>query len=205
MGGTADDLGMTSDEKYHLGDVWLMTEMELRSEIQKYNSKFSEVLSDGEKEKLKAELVEAVAAIRDHELVQIKKVLSGKQIDRLRQIRFQFLKKNGDGFKSLKDELELTVEQLEKVKSIQTKLHREMNEMRSGGRKMKISNDEIAGHIRMIRNRLEDELVATLTGSQRAKLNQLQGKTFEFQYGPKAAKKSATTETSKEESANTVK
>ena len=199
MGGIADDLGMSGDDRFHLGDVWLMTEMKLRSEFQKFDTQFSETLPVEEQEELKAELKDAIAAIRDNELVQIKKVLSDKQVDRLRQIRFQYLQKNGNGFKSLKDELELTDEQLEKVKSIQEKLQREIREMRNSGQKMKISRDEIAGHIKVIRGRLEDELVATLTGTQRAKLNQLQGKTFEFQYGPKPAKGGDASENSDEE------
>ena len=188
LGGAAKELEMTDDQQFALVDLWMTVENELQREFQNYEMNFSQNLPAAEQEELKEQLSKAINKIRENEIKQLDSVLLPGQIDRLKQIRFQHLKRNGNVFDALKDELGLSEDQIRKVKSVRDSLAQEALEIQNNAREVGISQAELSDHIKQLRNRLENELENILSGEQRAKLAQLEGKKFEFQYGSQPPK-----------------
>ena len=185
LGGVYEQLEMDQNQRYALDDLWLMTELGLKSEIQKFQASYSETLPESEIALLKSEFQKEVQKIRDNESERINSVLSGKQVDRLKQIRFQFLSRNGDGMTGIKDVLGLSDGQIRKIEDLKTSAQTKVSKMNHESRELKIPQADIASHLQQIRKVFEEDLIGILTTSQKQKLKSLQGEEFEFQYGPK--------------------
>lgn len=185
LGSVSDELEMTENQRDALAHLWLTTEIELKAALQKFSFAYSENLPENEIDELKAEFADSIAEIRENENKIIQDVLSDSQIERLKQIRFQYLSRHGDGLSAIKEELSLSESQLGKIRALQSDFQKDLAELQKNSLDIKVPRDEMMHNAQQFRAKYEDKLLDLLTPNQRRKLESLQGKRFEFQYGPK--------------------
>ncbi len=184
LGGVAKALKMTDDQQFNLADTWLMVQIDLRNAFQEYQSNYAENLPESEQQRLRDTLNDAITKIRDLEIQRLEAVLKPDQIERLKQIRFQYLRRTGKGLEAIKDELELSDDQLMKIEKVAKELKEEALRFQASTREINLPPAELTHHLGQIRRNAEERLLSILSPSQRQKLRRLEGESFEFQFGP---------------------
>lgn len=185
LGGVCEQLEMDEHQRYALDDLWLMTELNLKTEIGKFQNEFNDALPEVEKKRVQSEFKANVAKIRENESERINSVLDKKQIKRLKQIRFQFLRRKAGGMKGIKEELGLSKTQLSKLNGLKRNAATKLREMITESKKLGVPQADINHNLVQMRERFEDGLLEILTPGQKQKLATLEGEKYDFQYGPK--------------------
>jgi hypothetical protein len=185
--GVAQDLELSDTQNEKLMGLWLEVKMKLEREIQDYQANFSPRFSPAERGEMETALKTRIEEIRQLELDRITDVLLPDQLKRLRQIRFQILKRDSDGMQTFIKELDLTPVQIAKIKQAKTTLQETIKELRGYAGQEQLTRNEITEEILLIRKKAETDLLEILSADQRKKLNDLEGEPFEVQTGkPKA-------------------
>jgi hypothetical protein len=109
--------------------------------------------------------------------------LISNQVERLRQIRFQILKRNSDGLQGLGKELSLTKDQVRKIKGVQQGFKNTLLEMRKYARDEQLTPNEVKEEVAAVRKETEEKLLEVLTSTQRSTLERLEGDPFVVQTG----------------------
>ncbi len=183
LGGAGEDIQLTGDQHFELVGLSAMTKMQLQKAFLDYRANYSEDLPKDEKQRLDDQLAAAIEKVRKNEMQQLEMVLKPAQIERLKQIRFQFLRRNSIGLESIRDELDLSDQQLAKIELIGKQMITDITEMRESTRDLRLTPIEITDHILQIRKNSEESLLTVLTPAQRQKLRALEGEEFQFQVG----------------------
>lgn len=181
--GVAQDLELTDNQKEKLMGLWVEVETKLEHAFRDYKANYSPRFSDEEQGILRGELEAQIADIRDIELERLRDALKPDQFERLKQIRFQILKRNSDGLQGLVTELSITEDQIRKIKGVQKGFNETLLELRQYAREQQLTPNEIAEEITGLRKVNEEKLFEVLTSSQRSKLERLQGELFVVQTG----------------------
>lgn len=184
LGGVPQELGMSDDDQFALADVWMMAQIELQNAFQKYNSEFSENLPEEMQQELKSELEKKIRKVRDEELSRLTAVLDDDQLTRLKQIRFQYLRRKTGGLTSIKNDLGLSEKQIHQIEKIGLETKNKALDVRNEARELQIPAADVQDLLSQIKKNSEKRLWKVLTANQRGKLTQLQGKEFKFQFGP---------------------
>ena len=121
---------------------------------------------------------------------KVEEVLLPHQIDRLKQIQLQMQGGSVTSNPKVAEELKLTEEQKEKLRKIRDELQEKMRgfgekfrglrDLEGEAREAKIK--ELREEITKLRKEGEEKALAVLTGEQRAKLEKMIGKKFEFDW-----------------------
>ena len=185
--GVSEDLEMDLTQTEKLQGLWTLIEIKLRQKFQEYRGNFSPRLSEEARDLLNEELADGVDAVRDIEIERLEEVLSASQIDRLRQIKFQLVNQNSGNLTYLKEDLDITRDQLADIKELMKKQSAERQKLRQNARIELLTPNEVAEFAADIAEDFEGQLRDILTVGQRQELERLQGKKFDFQIGtPKA-------------------
>ncbi len=128
---------------------------------------------------------------RTEEIIKkVEGILLPHQMDRLKQIQLQVQGGSVTSNPKVAEELKITEEQKEKLRKIRDELQEKMRgfgekfrglrDLESEAREAKIK--EIREEITKLRKEAEEKALAVLTGEQRAKLEKMIGKKFEFDW-----------------------
>ena len=90
IGGVKEELGLSGDQYEALSASAWQIKSELEKVVKEYKDNFIPRLSDDKKAVLQYELEAGIKEIQANEIERLEKVLSSDQIQRLKQIRFQY-------------------------------------------------------------------------------------------------------------------
>ncbi len=183
LGGADQDLTMTGEQRFELVGLSVMIQRDLRNAFQEFTSNYSEGLSAEEKQRVEDKLASAIKKIRKNEMQQLEMVLKADQIERLKQIRFQYLRRNSGGLESIRSELDLSDQQLARIEQVGKQMIADIMEVNAGSRDLQLTPIEVTDHVMQIKTNTEKDLLSILTPAQRQKLKSLEGEEFQFQIG----------------------
>jgi len=181
--GVARDLELTEEQNERLMGLWVEVEKKLEDAFQNYKANYSPRFSEEEQDELKQELATEIDNVRKTEMDRLNEVLLPQQLKRLKQIRFQILKRNSDGLQALVDELRLTQNQVSQIKKIKATLKESNRKLQQSARERQLTPNELAEEVQAIRKQYQSDLLAVLSATQRSKLKELEGAPFEVQTG----------------------
>ena len=180
FGGVANDIGISPDEAEALSAVWLETKQAIKGHVKEYKDNYLPKLSESEKDGLKAELEDGIAIAKERELAALERALSAEQIKRLKQIRFQYMKRDVSGFEVLSDRLDISDTQLEDMKKVVDSTQEAVGKLRVEFRRQELTRKEFNEEMADAQVKLRRDVLEVLTSSQRRKLRELEGEPFEF-------------------------
>ncbi len=184
LGGIDREIELTAQQQDELFGLWLEIKFDFQKAFQSFRDNFSETLPASRQLELKQELDDAIAKIRNKEVERLEKTLLPKQIERLKQLRIQYLNRiAGAGIGSLREELDLTSAQLVKIEQASASLKKKLLEIQSRQREEKLTKSEIVAIGKELRDESRNQVMAVLTAPQQRKLKRLQGKVFDFATG----------------------
>ena len=198
LGGVNQELEMTDEQGAALAGLWFKVQDELQREYMEFRNSISSNTPPEKRKELEQKLASGLEKIRQEESKRIEQVLFEHQIERLTQIRFQYVQRNSEGMQTLKDDLELTDKQISDIKKVAETLKRNLYDLQVKNRENSLSRNELMASIAQARKQSERELLALLTDSQRKKLKEFEGEKFEFRTGEWLAKKRAEEKAKKE-------
>ncbi|MEM7785168.1 MAG: hypothetical protein AAF623_17600 [Planctomycetota bacterium] len=181
MGHVGRDIGLSDMDRLRLMNSWQVTQQELQKVFQVYQNKSSQTQSSNEE--LLSDLRDSIREIRKSERDRLASVLDDDQMTRLKQIQFQYMRRNSTAMGGLTELLSLSDEQLQKAKEIGVKLREKMTEVKEGAVEAGQPQLDWVEQIYQIRENAEDELLEILTPAQRQKLNSLEGRWYDFRNG----------------------
>ena len=183
LGGIAQEVELTPEQHDQLFGLWLEIKFDLNKAFQNYKDSFSETLPTQKQAELKQELAEAITGIRDKEFERLEATLLSDQMDRLKQLRIQYLNRRGSGVGALKQELNLTSGQVRKIEQAAESLKKQLQEIQSRQRDEQLTRVEMIQIVKDLTAKSRKEATSCLTTAQRQTLNRLQGEEFDFKAG----------------------
>ncbi|MEM7784943.1 MAG: hypothetical protein AAF623_16455, partial [Planctomycetota bacterium] len=163
MGRVAEDIGLDEMERISLMTSWLVTRGELNKVFTRYADHYGKGLPEDEQEALLTELEDSIKQIRIEEENRLAIVLDESQMQRLKQLQFQYLRRNSSMMGGLREFLELTEEQIKECQKIGQEMKKTMVEMRKDSIEVGLARVEIIEHLQEIRENTEEKLMEVLT------------------------------------------
>jgi hypothetical protein len=183
LGGIDREIELTPQQHDQLFGLWLEINFDLQKAFQDYRDNFSETLPASRQAEVKQKLAEAIANIRKKELERLEKSLLADQLNRLKQLRIQYLSRQGGGVKILREELDLNPGQIRKIEQAAESMKRQLTEIQSHQREEQLTKTEILEIVKELREQSLNEVMSCLTDAQKRKLKLLQGEAFDFATG----------------------
>jgi len=203
-GGVKAELDLSNEQLERLIGYGVSIDGKLQDAFSKFSREYNPRFSDSQLEQLKLQLADDIQTIRDNERERIESVLLPEQLRRLHEIRTQYFRRiHNQGVEMLGDDLNLSQEQIGKIKEARTKLVQRIQKHAAGfGRGPReplgaISADEIpdsAEPAAPILTRAElmeivegekaktrQEVFRILTARQQAQLREMEGEEYTFQ------------------------
>lgn len=180
--GVSQELELTIDQTEKLAGLWVEVEMKLELAFEEYKNDYSPRFDNEQRQQLLRGLESDIEAVRADELERLTDALLPHQLQRLKQIRVQILKRNG-GLRGLAQELSLTDDQLDRIEAIQRELKTTLVELQKQARVEQLTGNEIREESSAIRQKHRTRLLEVLTQAQRLTLKRIEGAPFELQSG----------------------
>ena len=172
LAGIQKDLDMTEEQANDLSDLHFDVRDSLQSEVRKLARNTSPKLPAKKQLEIKKEFETAVEKIRDDETKRIEAVLLPHQIKRLREIRFQHLRRSHTGLEAMASDLELSGTQISKISELNNALQTEVRNLSKSARTEGMTRATFAERVIELRQQLEEDLLAVLTPAQQKKLKE---------------------------------
>jgi len=173
------ELGLSDDQQAKVKDLLGEARDQLRSAVGNFNFQELLKLSQEDREKRLGEARKKAEAARKTAEDKLAKILDGKQLERLGQIRLQREGPAALARPKIAEQLGLNDEQKAKIKQIMA--GRQPLVAPAGNEKP--SPDQIRDFISRLqerRSKLQSDLLAVLTDQQKAKWAEMKGKEFKF-------------------------
>lgn len=183
LSGINREIELTEQQHDKLFGLWLEIKFDLERAFGNYKDNFSETLPAPKQAELKKELAEAIVRIREKEFERLEETLLAEQLQRLKQLRIQYLTRNSDGIGALKEELDLTPSQIRKIDEVSEALKKEVKEIQANQRNEQLTKVEMVAIFKEMREKSKKEIMTFLTTAQQRKLTALRGEEFDFKKG----------------------
>lgn len=178
--GVAKDLELSESQNDQLIGSWIEVKRNLETAFRNYKMNYSPRLSSEEKRELENSLAEEIKKVRENETKKLDKVLLPHQVERLKQIQFQILRRDSDGMPGLAEALKLTKDQLKKFKSLKTELAKSIQNLKREARTEQLTPNEVMEKLETIQSQSSKDVEKVLSDEQRRKLKKLEGEPFKL-------------------------
>jgi hypothetical protein len=181
LGGVQEELELSESQIDGVADLWVETRERIRAAQRQFADAANAALPPEKRDAVRLQRQAAIESIRREEQKQLGEVLLPHQLQRLRQIRVQYLQRQPAGWESLSEELELTASQIQSIRQLRERLDRESSgvvaEVRLGQRSRADAEQRMAELLTNSREKLRQ----VLTQDQQDQLRELSGEAFSFQ------------------------
>ncbi len=190
-GGVIEELELTENQQDRLHGMWIEVQQELSTEFRKFQDNYSDRLSPEALAELKEQLRLNIELVREREFKRLSDTLEPEQMDRLKQIRVQLLKRDSNGMAAIAYELELTEKQVGQISKLGQKWQAEVRKAMNPERGSQLTQVEISERVKVAKEQAQQELLELLTAEQRTKLAELEGEPYEFHTSENKAERMA--------------